>query len=179
MASGSSTTTILRCPDATLQKFRSLNQAEYIILFTPVVPHPAATELSLDMDPFEPLGRSLSRRHSRIRHVPYVPSKGMTSTHVDFLRSAGSVVVVVCSTEQLASQDQYGYNDQTKFAKDVAQRIEQERLLTTVPLILLLITNGQAGQLRQDGVKEFPAVITCADYTPAALEDVARVMFGS
>ena len=87
--------------------------------------------------------------------------------------------MVVCTTENLASQNQYGYSDQTKFAKDVTQRLEQDKSLADVPLILLLITNGQGSQLRQDGIKDFPAVITCSDYTPAALEDAARVMFGS
>ncbi|KAF2202315.1 hypothetical protein GQ43DRAFT_430874 [Delitschia confertaspora ATCC 74209] len=178
MTSGSSTAYFVRSSEAILNRFRSLHQAEYIILFTPVVPHPAGTELRLDMDPFEPLGRSLSRRHSRIRHVPYVPSRGLTQTHLDFLRSAGSVIMVVCAMEYLSSQDMYGYSDQTQFAQDITRQIEQDRSLVSVPILLLLITNSQGNLLHQDGVKDFPAVISCTDYTPAALEEVARVMFG-
>ncbi|KAF2182815.1 hypothetical protein K469DRAFT_585353 [Zopfia rhizophila CBS 207.26] len=170
---------IVRCPATMLDRFRSLNPAEYIILFTPVVPHPPSTELDLNMDPFEPLGRSLSRRHSRIRHVPYVPSKGMTQTHIDFLRAAGAVVVVVCTTQNIAPQNAHGYDEQTRFARDVSHRIQQDKSLASVPRLLVLITDGPNTQLHYDGVEDFPAVITCSNYTLAALEDVTRVMFGA
>ncbi|KAF2463627.1 uncharacterized protein BDR25DRAFT_107321 [Lindgomyces ingoldianus] len=169
---------LVRCPAGTLERFRSLNQAEYIILFTPVVPHPPSTELQRDMDPFEPLGRSLSKRHRRIRHVPYVPSRGITPTHIDFLSSAGSVVVVVCTTENVTVQSTLGYDDQTKFARDITRKVQEDKTLTSVSLLLLLITNGAGSQVHEDGVREFPALITCSSYTPAALEDAARVIFG-
>lgn len=54
-----------------LAKVRALKESDLIILLTPVVPPTSnSTEVS---DPFEPLGRSLAKRHARIRHVPYVP----------------------------------------------------------------------------------------------------------
>ncbi|ORY17973.1 hypothetical protein BCR34DRAFT_474016 [Clohesyomyces aquaticus] len=170
---------LVRCPSATLDRFRSLNQAEYIILFTPVVPHPPSTELERDMDPFEPLGRALSKRHRRIRHVPYLPSRGITQTHIDFLSSAGAVVVVVCTTENVVAQSAAGYDEQTKFARDITKRVEEDRTLVSVSLLLLLITNGATSQIHEEGMQEFPALITCNNYTPTALEDAARVMFGA
>ncbi|KAF2194738.1 hypothetical protein K469DRAFT_546677 [Zopfia rhizophila CBS 207.26] len=170
---------IVRCPATMLNRFRSLNPAEYIILFTPVVPHPLSTELDLNMDPFEPLGRSLSRRHSRIRHVPYVPSKGMTQTHIDFLRTAGAVVVVVCTTQNIATQNTHRYNEQTGFARDISHRVEQDESLASVPLLLVLITDGLNMQPHYDGVHDFPALITHSNYTPTALEGVAREIFGA
>ncbi|KAF2454484.1 hypothetical protein BDY21DRAFT_366248 [Lineolata rhizophorae] len=47
------------------------------------------------MDPFEPLGRALSRHHRRVRHVPFVPRVGLTATHGPFVALAGAVIVVV------------------------------------------------------------------------------------
>lgn len=41
-----------------------------MILLTPVV-DPNSEGAADTSDPFEPLGRSLARRHARVRHVPY------------------------------------------------------------------------------------------------------------
>ncbi|KAF2177534.1 hypothetical protein K469DRAFT_510042, partial [Zopfia rhizophila CBS 207.26] len=166
---------IVRCPPTMLDRFRSLEEAEYIILFTPVVPHPPSTNLALNMDPFEPLGRSLSRHHSRIRHVPYVLSRGMTQTHIDFLRAASAVIIVICTTQEITSQNTHDYDKQTEFARCISQGLDKS--LKSVPLLLALITDGPKKQLHYDGVDNFPAVITCSNYTPTALEDVAPKMF--
>jgi hypothetical protein len=63
--------------DATdwLPKIRTLQETDVIILLTPVVIpiSPDPTDIS---DPFEPLGRSLAKRHARIRQVPYTQRWG-------------------------------------------------------------------------------------------------------
>ncbi|OJD31535.1 uncharacterized protein BKCO1_4700037 [Diplodia corticola] len=108
----------------TLAAIRSLPRSGNLVLFSPAVPpepepqpsfgddggavqSPPHTSKSgrasgdAPMDPFEPLGRALSRHHSRVRHVPYVPSVGMTGTHRTFLEHASAIVlVVVCNAEQ-------------------------------------------------------------------------------
>ncbi|EKG11190.1 hypothetical protein MPH_11661 [Macrophomina phaseolina MS6] len=108
-----------------LTAIRSLPRSSNLVLFTPVVPpapeedssfpsptaggavqedRPGRTSSRADadapMDPFEPFGRALSRHHSRVRHVPYVPAVGMTTTHHTFLKHAAAavVVVVVCNS---------------------------------------------------------------------------------
>lgn len=106
----------LRRDAQTLAAIRSLPRTANLVLFAPVAPPEdleeplspaeggAVQDLRLGksradadapMDPFEPLGRALSRHHSRIRHVPYVPSVGMTGTHQAFLEHAAAVVLVV------------------------------------------------------------------------------------
>lgn len=110
----------LRRDAQTLNAIRSLPRSANLVLFTPVVPpepgpepelvssspnevkysKKAAGRASADapMDPFEPFGRALSRHHARVRHVPYVPSVGMTGTHKTFLQHASAIVlVVVCN----------------------------------------------------------------------------------
>lgn len=102
------------CDAQTLSAIRSLPRSSNLVLFAPVVPpepEPVPAEGAVQeppgkhgssradadapMDPFEPLGRALSRHHSRVRHVPYVPSVGMTTTHQTFLEHAAAVVLVV------------------------------------------------------------------------------------
>lgn len=62
--------TVLQDEPEWLSHIRRLRSTDIVILLTPVViPIPqGVTEAS---DPFEPLGRSLSTRHAKIRHVPY------------------------------------------------------------------------------------------------------------
>ncbi|GME60926.1 uncharacterized protein LTHEOB_7153 [Neofusicoccum parvum] len=114
----------LRRDAATLATVRSLPRNANLVLFTPVVPPPEPDQPSpaergavqeppgkggradadAPMDPFEPLGRALSRHHARVRHVPYVPGVGMTRTHQTFLEHAAAVVlVVVCSGDRRSS----------------------------------------------------------------------------
>jgi hypothetical protein len=54
-----------------LPKVRTMKETDLIILLTPVV-MPADREATVVSDPFEPFGRSLAKRHARVRHVPYV-----------------------------------------------------------------------------------------------------------
>ncbi|KAL1648756.1 hypothetical protein SLS58_001935 [Diplodia intermedia] len=108
----------LRRDARTLPAIRSLPSSGNLVLFTPVVPpepdptpsfgdeggavHPPPYSKNADapVDPFEPLGRAMSRHHSRVRHVPYVPSVGMTATHRTFLQHASAIVmVVVCKDD--------------------------------------------------------------------------------
>lgn len=53
-----------------LSNMRNLQETDVIILLTPVV-IPISQDPTDISDPFEPLGRSLARRHARVRQVPY------------------------------------------------------------------------------------------------------------
>jgi hypothetical protein len=59
-----------------LPKIRTMSKTDLIILLTPVV-MPADREATVVSDPFEPFGRSLAKRHARVRHVPYIQRCGM------------------------------------------------------------------------------------------------------
>lgn len=58
--------------DATdwLPYVKSLHETDVIILLTPIVV-PISQDPTDISDPFEPLGRSLAKRHARVRQVPY------------------------------------------------------------------------------------------------------------
>lgn len=167
--------TIVRCPAATLHRLRQLNEAEWVTLFTPVVPHPPSTVLAKNMDPFEPLGRAIGRK---VRHVPYRLDNGMTETHTDFLPSAGGIVIVICATENVISHNPQAFDQQAKFARDIRGKINENPALAGVPVIVLLITNGSGRQLHEDALKDVPALITCNNYTTSALANAVRVMLG-
>lgn len=168
--------TLIRCPASTLQRLRHLNEAEFVTLFTPVVPHPPSTLLVKTMDPFEPLGRALPRY---VRHVPYRLDNGMTDTHADFLSSAGAVIIVVCSTENVVSHNSLAFTQQAKFARDILKKVQDNKTISDIPVIVLLITNGTARQTHEERLKDIPALFTCNNYTTSALENAVRVVFGN
>ncbi|KAF2243439.1 hypothetical protein BU26DRAFT_437131 [Trematosphaeria pertusa] len=167
--------TFVRCPAESLSRLRSLNEAEIITLFTPFVPHPPSTDLAKNMDPFEPLGRSLPRQ---VRHVPYRLDHGMTQTHTDFLPASGAIIIVICSTENVTMHNPQAFEQQVRFARDVVKKAEENKALPSVPVVLLLVSNGPSKSSHEAAVRDFPALVTANDYTPAALANAVRVMFG-
>lgn len=69
--------TVVRDSTNWLLDVRHLQETDVIILLTPVVV-PINQDPADTSDPFEPLGRSLSRRHARVRQVPYSQRFGYT-----------------------------------------------------------------------------------------------------
>jgi hypothetical protein len=110
-----------RAKPRSLAKFRSLEPTATLLLFTPVMlptgymneneldckppkghgkkPQTSSPEPAAAADPFEMLGKVFSKRHRRIRHVPYVPSVGFTETHGVFLEQADALIVVSCEPD--------------------------------------------------------------------------------
>jgi hypothetical protein len=172
---GSSNAKIVRCPDGILTRLRRLNEAEIITLFTPFVPHPPATKLAKDMDPFESLGRALPRQ---VRHVPYRLEKGMTDLHADFLPASGAAVIVVCVTENVLRSNVKAFEQQVDFARNIWRRIHETSAIAGIPAILLLVSSDTAGQAYADAMQEFPALVMVNNYTTSALADAVRVLFG-
>jgi hypothetical protein len=70
-----------------LSNVRHLQETDVIILLTPVVV-PISQDPTDTSDPFEPLGRSLARRHARVRQIPYTQRFGNLNVpccHTDLL----------------------------------------------------------------------------------------------
>ncbi|KAF2491889.1 hypothetical protein BU16DRAFT_585060 [Lophium mytilinum] len=145
---------------------RALHPSSFLVLFTPVVPPPSPSA-SPNTDPFEPLGRALAQHHARIRHVPYVPSVGMTDTHLAFLRHAGAVVVVVVCEKGSEGR-------QWEFARSVMTHKGACEELGDVPVCLVLV----GGEGRGGDLGGFGSVIWSRGYGEGALREVAGVMVG-
>lgn len=176
----SSGTGIVQHPNSTLANIRSLRSEDVLVLFTPVVPPPPGGDATVRMDPFEPLGHALSRHHKRIRHVPYVPSVGMTETHLAFLQHgqyAGAVVVVVCDHPSATSVKGNGYDYQRAFAQAILDQISSNQSIPDIPAFLVLITGNQSQRGGDFG--EFEGVLQSDSYTPSALQQISNHMFGA
>jgi hypothetical protein len=103
---------------------------------------------------------------------------GMTETHADFLPTSGAVVIVVCSTENVISYNSRAFEQQMRFARNIAKKVEEGNSPGEAPVVLLLVTDGTASQVHEDELNDFPALITCDSYAPSALQDVVRLIFG-
>ena len=160
---------IVQRPNSTRAKIGFLQPEDLLILFTPVVPPPPGGDAG--MDPFEPLGHALSKHHERIRHVPYIPSTGITETHLAFLLCAGAVVVVVCDHPNATSVKGNGYDYQRAFAQAALNEISSNQDIPDIPTFLVLITGNQA----QGGgdFSEFKGVLQSNSYTPSALQRIS------
>lgn len=168
--------TFVRCPPQTLNRLQTLNEAEVITLFTPVVPHSPSTTLVKDMDPFEPLGRALPRP---VRHVPFRMDLGMTDLHQHFLSASGVVVVVICATENVLGHNPDAFERQLQFARNIARMVEKDTSMVSVPVVLLTIVgSGPTVSGQQHALRDFSTLLTLDDYTPPTLECAVRAIFG-
>lgn len=177
----------------TLSALHSLSPEDSIVLFTPVVPHPPDSDLQgQNVDPFEPLGRALSRYHARIRHVPYIPEIGLTKTLLLFFKNASAVIVVWCEpTSALRSHAQLympgsqngttkSFMGQMQFLKDTRKALYPTRAQANdrarVPLIV--ITTGPSGSLLDQnvGMHDYDTVLYCP-YSAQALADLADTLY--
>lgn len=167
---------MVRCPALTLNRLRTINEAEIITLFTPVVPHSPSASLVKDMDPFEPLGRALPRA---VRHVPFRMDLGMTDLHPYFLPTSGLVVVVICATENVLDHNPEAFERQLKFARSITNSVEKDTSMASVPVILLAIVGtGAKAAAYEKAVRDFPVLLTLDDYSPATLERGVQAIFG-
>jgi beta-glucosidase-like glycosyl hydrolase len=149
----------------------SLPQGSVVLLLTPAVPV-YRTEVG-QQDPFEYLGRPLSRSQPRIRHVPYSLSAGLTPTHSTFLQRVQAVVLVLaCPSSALTEvQSELWLN-----VENVLVSIEGQGKPKVTRLV---VSAGDARDLFTTNMlsKGWWAV-ACWDYTRGALEAVAEVLVG-
>lgn len=122
-------------------------------------------------DPFEPLGRALSRSHPRIRHVPYTISGGLTSTHMTFLNLASAVVLVLCNASSAFSEAQ----DELATAVRMAV-LQRESVPGTKLIRKVVLAAGDPRDLRGDWAGWWTSC--CYEHTQGALDAAAEVISG-
>ena len=124
---------------------------------TPVVV-PLELQGTTSSDPFEPLGRTLSRRSRPVRHVPYTKSQGVTGIHVAFIRRATAVVFVLTQFLEIDGVSQ------PSLAETVGEVCE------SCPLIVLACC-----KVREEDVQafSFPTLVQVHDFSPRNLEAAA------
>ncbi|ROV87983.1 hypothetical protein VPNG_10337 [Cytospora leucostoma] len=153
-----------------------LERGDLILLLTPIVP-PAPSPAgaggaggggSGTQDPFEPLGRALARYHPWVRHVPYTPRGGITSTHAGFIRRARAVVFVI-SGPRAAAAAAAGQPSQVELF-GVARAIGGEGRPHAVVACCDVAELGPAAA-------ELPAVVQVLGYGPRDLEAAAGLLF--
>jgi len=148
----------------------SLPPGSTILLLTPTVP--PITNLNQQSDPFEPLGRALSRFQPRIRHVPYTLSSGLSSTHLTFLNRVAAVILVLATTTSILADAQIEiWNDvERSLSKMEANRQKTARVV---------VSAGDVRDLYQEDMlgKGWWGV-ACWDYSQGGLEAVAEVLGG-
>ncbi|KAF8851134.1 hypothetical protein BDZ45DRAFT_750972 [Acephala macrosclerotiorum] len=148
--------TILRDSSEWLSHVRLLQETDVIILLTPVV-IPVSRDPTDNSDPFEPLGRSLARRHARIRHVPYTHRNGITSTHLGFIKR-GHAIILCLASEPIQSD-----------LADVTFAVSDNK-----PVIVVCCTGSR---IDAQQALPFPTVIHTTGYSPPALDATATLVF--
>ena len=148
----------------------SLPSGSTILLLTPTVP--PVTGLNQQSDPFEPLGRALSRSQPRIRHVPYTLSSGLSATHLAFLDRVTAVVLVLATTTSVLADAQIEiWTDVEKNLSEMeVNRQKTARLIVSAGNIRDLYQEEMLGQGWWG--------VACWDYSQGALEAVAEVLGG-
>ncbi|KAH8600870.1 hypothetical protein B0O99DRAFT_648963 [Bisporella sp. PMI_857] len=142
-----------------LSMLKNLQETDVIILLTPVVV-PISQDPTDLSDPFEPLGRSLAKRHPRVRHVPYTQRNGITSTHLGFIKR-GQVIILCFDLRP-------GQQIQLEFA-DIAFAVSDNK-----PCIIVICCSP----LESHHTIPFPTLIQTKGYSPPALEATAALLFG-
>ena len=148
-----------------------LSTDSVVLLLTPMVPLIDAR--GGELDPFEPLGRALSRTQPRIRHVPYMLSAGLTPTHLAFLSRAAAVILVLACTSSALTEAQLEVctNLETVLA-DVEEKGRQK-------IARIVVSAGDVQDVFQANMLEKGWWgVACWDYSRGALIAVTEVISG-
>jgi hypothetical protein len=165
----SSDVRFMRSCSSSLQTLSSLPTDQLVVLFTPAIPSADGHE-----DPFECLGRSLSKRHARVRHVPFVARVGLTDLHAAWIRKAGAVVVVNCDPALLVdTKTSSNMPCQTKFATQVADVLRSIQGGSKPPLCSVYISPSVASPANPNG---YDNVVLCSSYSVAIMEKAASML---
>lgn len=132
---------MVRSSTTDLDTLRSLPPPGFILLLTPVLVPAASKPLAQEAphtDPFEALGRSISKHHARVRHQPYVPKVGLTATHSAFMSEAAAIILVACEPASARSD---GAELQARSAKSFAACHRRSWAAAENPLVLVQFGN--------------------------------------
>lgn len=143
-----------------------------LLLLTPTVQSAPSAQTAAPSDPFEPLGRALERSHSRIRHVPYTVSAGVTSTHMVFLSRASAVVLVLRNSSSAFTEAQEDFTSQIRHV--LQQRDASSSSPEAIPKVVL--GAGDPRDLKGDWAGWWR--VCCYGYERWALEAAAEVIMG-
>jgi hypothetical protein len=122
----------------------SPSTSEYILLLTPYLhTQPLHLEhITEPADPFESFGRSLSSRHTNIRHSPYVAAYGITELHKCLLDQAKGIIIVLCSAPKMKhvrlNQRLDGLMDQERFAKAISKHMIDELKMSVLRILVTI-----------------------------------------
>lgn len=155
--------TVVRDENCLLPLNHKLSATDTVLLLAPVVRplHPTPSG-EPPTDPFEPLGRALARRHSRIRHAPYT-IQGLTPLHTTLIKRAAAVVFVTVNALQTPQQ---GY--QIKMAEEV------QHMCASKPFVAI----AACDPYDLLSARTFGTYLCTYEYSQAALETAAAVIFG-
>jgi hypothetical protein len=169
---------VMRSSPRSLTALRSLPPTSLVLLLTPVIIPANADKSTLKSgftDPFESLGRELSKQHKRLRHVPYVPRVGMTVTHAAFIEQAAAVVVVVCEPNDSDSQSleqQQSFADAV-VAKQQEDHSDDEDDDPTTPFVLIRFDSNGEGCTDD----EYKNVLHAPALTGTSSKKAAQLLF--
>ncbi|KAK3072257.1 hypothetical protein LTR53_007156 [Teratosphaeriaceae sp. CCFEE 6253] len=135
-------------------------------------PQPTTTTTT---DPFEMLGRALSKHHRRVRHVPYVPRVGFTPTHAAFLAKAHAVIVVTCEPATCADMETT-LAKQAEFVGAVAAALEgdAEGRKASVPVVNFSF----GGDEWENQVATYNHVWVGERYNGDSVMNIVKLVFG-
>lgn len=173
-------TSIDRCTmarsSAAEKSLATLSSSGTIVLFTPVIAAKATNKNSTsnNTDPFEILGRALSRYHKRIRHVPFHPKIGFTDTHDAFLSQADAVVVVICEPQQHKTES---LGDQIEFAENANDALKESMGSRPLKHPVALIQCGNSEGSWWPDNSAFETVMKCRTNDVETAQQVARKLF--
>ncbi|MCJ1400653.1 hypothetical protein MMC11_003861 [Xylographa trunciseda] len=153
-----------------LSPLTSLPSGSTILLLTPTVP--PINGLDQQFDPFEPLGRALSRFQPRIRHVPYTLSSGLSPTHLAFLSRVAAVVLVLATTTSILA------DAQTEIWNDVERSLSNMEVSRSKTARLVVSAGDVRDLYQEDLLGKGWWGVACWDYHQGALEAVAEVLGG-
>ncbi|KAK6433213.1 hypothetical protein LTR95_010609 [Oleoguttula sp. CCFEE 5521] len=161
---------VMRSSAPALAALRTLPQSSLLLLLTPVLPASSylttsePTSPKSKADPFESLGRELAVHHSRLRHVPYLPSQGLGTVHRGFLQEADAVIVTICIPDDTSSLVQ-----QLAIAREIAG-------LAHGPAVLVIF--GETDAVNDARVLDaYANVIRAERRDKRAFEAVAKALF--
>lgn len=163
----------VRSSSSSLRTLNTLDEDGLIVLFTPALPLASGrTRENAAEDPFECLGRAISRRHSRVRHVPFVARVGLTDLHLAWMRRASAIIVTNCDPSLLAdTKDNGNMSSQIKFGLDVSEALKSMHDDKRIPLSFVCISRSAAPPHRS-----YENLLVCSSYSGANMERVASML---
>ncbi|KFA67558.1 hypothetical protein S40285_04231 [Stachybotrys chlorohalonatus IBT 40285] len=138
------------------------DDGDVLLLLTPVV-IPLDAEIAGSGDPFEPLGKTLSKRHPCVRHVPYTKRLGITGVHAAFIKRVKAVIFVVTSFEDADGASQ-------RKSAEIVEELCKER-----PLIVVTCCEIPVDEL---GTFDFPTVVQAPSFSAEDLKAISLLLLG-